>query len=119
MTPLRRLALKWSEHHPNIVVGIVIGLLVFDSLAGAFAIGSLRDQQRQIQAEAATRAYNLCIVSNQARVSLRDLLMFAENRVRQTAAKTGTSPEQVRNAVEFYTAALARVKIIHCPKPDA
>jgi hypothetical protein len=118
VTPLRRLAQVWTEKHPNIVVGVVIGLLMFDTLAGAFALTTLRDQQDQIRREAATRAYNLCIVSNQARVSLRDLLMFAERRVKQTAEKTGTTPTQVADAVAFYEEAISRVKIIHCPNPD-
>jgi hypothetical protein len=91
----------------NLAALILLVLVVFQ----------VRDQQGQIQREAETRAYKLCIVSNQARTSLRDLLMFAERRVQQTAAKTGTSPEQVAEAVAFYEEALARVKIIECPKP--
>lgn len=115
--PLRRFVLSLAEHHPNLVVLLVLGFLVFDTAAGAFAIIQIHDQQSQLTRTAKQRAYELCVTSNGARRSLRDLLLFAEERTKQTAQQTGTTPEQFRNALDFYDTALSRIKIIDCPKP--
>lgn len=95
---------------------VVIAMFLYLTLLGAaagFAIIELRDQQKQIVQEARQRTYQLCVTSNQARESLRDLLLFAEERTKQST----TDPEQLANALDFYDKALARIEIIPCPEP--
>lgn len=106
-----------AENHPNIVVSVVLAILVFDTAAGGFTLIELHDQQARIAHDVKHRAYELCVTSNDARRSLRGLLLFAEQRTRQAARQGGSTPAQLRDALDFYDKALERIKIIPCPKP--
>jgi regulatory protein YycI of two-component signal transduction system YycFG len=134
--PHRALARHIAEEHPTAIVIFIITLLLLDMFLGAIAIYKVTQQQNEIQDQAARVAVQAkvvamqqarfqeqarqfahvqCTTSNDARQSLKDLLEFAKKRVRTTAEATGTDPQEVAKAQDFYNDAIANIHFNKCP----
>lgn len=122
--PLRRFVLSLAEHHPNLVVLLVLGILLFDTTAGTWALKANRDQTDQLRHVVATQKADrvradkkLCESVRQGKLDRISEYRFTISRTRAFYEQNPSVPKaNLKLTVDFYDALIARTRasIIEC-----
>ncbi len=125
MSPLRRVALVWAERHPNIVIAAVLGILVFDTAAGASALIDNRDQTSRLAHVVAEQRIErirsdakLCRSVKQGKLDRISEYHFTIDRTKAFYAQNPALPtKNLAVTIRFYDDLIRRTKagIVNCP----